>query len=87
MLAERMNRISMAERAYRRANVKGFSNYAWQRLAEIYLNSNNYFACVGCIDQIFEHFQDNYNCKMDVIPIWAEEYFSKIVCKIGLKAL
>ena len=54
MLAERMNRKRLAEKAYRSAIEKGFSLFTWNRLLNIYCETFNPKACLVCIAEVFD---------------------------------
>jgi hypothetical protein len=54
ILAERLNRKRLAERAYRNGIEKGFSLYAWSRLLRIYAETYNSKACLVCMAEILD---------------------------------
>jgi hypothetical protein len=54
ILAERLNRKRLAERAYRNGIEKGFSLYAWSRLLKIYGETYNPKACLVCMAEILD---------------------------------
>ena len=54
MLAERLNRKRLAEKAYRNAIEKGFSLFTWCRLLNIYQETFNSKACLVCMAEIFD---------------------------------
>ena len=54
ILAERLNRKRLAERAYRNGIEKGFSLFAWSRLLRIYCETYNPKACLVCMAEILD---------------------------------
>ena len=54
ILAERLNRKRLAERAYRNGIEKGFSLFAWSRLLRIYADTYNPKACLVCMAEILD---------------------------------
>ena len=54
ILAERLCRKRLAERAYRNAIEKGYSLYAWTSLLKIYADTYNPKACLVCMAEILD---------------------------------
>jgi len=85
MLAERLGRTKMAERAYRRTITKGFSMYAWSRLLDFYTSANNLRASVACIAELLDHFTDDKGISEFPygLPQWIEKYINRLISKNG----
>ncbi len=86
MLAERLGRPRMAERAYRKVIQKGFSMFAWTRLLEFYTSANNVRASVACIAEVLEHFEEELSVKEYTgLPAWLEEPLNRMIAKNGIQ--
>ncbi len=59
ILAERLNRKRLAERAYRNGIEQGFSLYAWSRLLKIYAETYNPKACLVCMAEILDQAEED----------------------------
>lgn len=87
MLAERLNRKRLAEKAYRNAVEKGFSLFTWYRLLNIYCDTMNSKACLVCIAEIFDQAEDDGIKHFNKLPSWIENVLYKLVAQHGLKAI
>ena len=88
IVADRINRIRMAEKAYRKVIAKGYSVYAWNRLLDIYVTANNMHAAFSCIWDVFEYFTDILKVShYRAPPVWIENAVYRLVSKNGLKAV
>ena len=93
LLAERLQRTKMAELAYRRVILKGFSMLAWSRLLNLYTDANNIKASIACIAEVLDHFNEALGVKNydEGIPEWLEESLFKLISyngdKIVIKAI
>jgi hypothetical protein len=59
ILAERLNRKRLAERAFRNAIERGFSLFAWYKLLTIYGETFNPKACLVCIAEILDQAEED----------------------------
>ena len=73
MLAERLCRNRLAERAFRICIDKGFSLYAWHRLMAIYCDAGNPRATLVCIAEIIDQLQEDKISTNCVLPRWILE--------------
>lgn len=83
MLAERLNRNRLAEKAYRNAVEKGFSLFTWNRLLNIYHQTFNPKACLVCIAEIFDQADDEGIEHFDKLPFWIESVLFKLIAANG----
>lgn len=87
MLAERLSKMKMAERAYRRVISKGFSLFVWSRLLEFYTIANNLRASIACIAEVLDYFTDELGI-IDYprgLPAWMQEALFKLIAKNGVE--
>jgi hypothetical protein len=54
ILAERLNRKRLAERAFRNGIEKGYSLFGWSRLLKVYQETYNPKACLVCMAEILD---------------------------------
>ena len=54
VLAERLNRKRLAERAYRNVVEQGYSLFAWHKLLKTYVETSNTKASLVCIAEILD---------------------------------
>lgn len=85
MLAERMSRKRLAEKAFRCAVERGFSLYTWYRLLNIYQQTYNPKACLVCIAEVFDQADDDGIENFSKIPAWIESVLFKLVSTNGLR--
>mgnify|MGYP000249800540 FL=1 len=85
-LAERMQRMRLAERAYRYAVDKGFSYYAWFRLSKLYLNSGNPKAVLVCLIEVIKQVDEEMAVwDLNGLPPWMQEILSQLCSTCGFK--
>ena len=85
-LAERLNRLRMAERAYQRALEKGWSLYACERLISIYTMANNLEAAFDYIKTVLDYFARRKGIKVyKGLPGWIENAIFKLIAINGYK--
>lgn len=89
LLGERLWRRSMAEKAYRRVIVKGFSVVAWSRLLEFYVEGNNLKGAVACIAEVLDDFTEELGIKRyeEGLPAWLEEALCRLISSHGAEAV
>lgn len=87
MLAERIFRKRLAEKAYRNAIERGFSMFTWHRLLEIYSETYNPKACLVCVAEILDQADDDGIDKFAKLPYWIESVVYHLVAVNGLKAI
>jgi len=84
LLAERLNRIRMAERAYQRVLEKGWSLYSFGRLIEIYKQANNPKGILMCVWNLLKYFNKVFGINtVDVLPGWIEDGIFNVIAKNG----
>lgn len=87
ILAERLQRNKLAERAYRQAIEIGFSFYAWYRLLKIYTSTYNPKACLVCMAEIFDQAELDGITEFPKMPAWIEECFFELISVNGLMTM
>src|SRR3569833_2374857 len=87
ILAERLNRKRLAERAYRNGIEKGFSLYAWSRLLQIYTETSNPRACLVCMAEILDRAEEDGIDAFIKFPYWIEEVLHNMIANNGLKTV
>ena len=87
MLAERIYRKKLAEKAYRNAIERGFSMFAWHRLLDIYCETLNPKACLVWVAEILDQADDDGIEKFAKLPYWIETVVYHLVAVNGLKAI
>jgi hypothetical protein len=87
ILAERLNRKRLAERAYRNGIEKGFSLYAWSRLLKIYSETYNPKACLVCMAEILDQAEEDGIDTYTKFPSWIEEILYDLIASNGLKTI
>ena len=84
ILAERLNRKRLAEKAFRTAIDKGFSLYAWYRMLLIYAETYNPKACLVCMAEILDQAEMDGILHFSKLPFWMEEVLNELVAVNGL---
>lgn len=87
ILAERLNRKRLAERAYRNGIEKGFSLYAWSRLLKIYADTYNPKACLVCMAEILDQAEEDGIESYNKFPAWLEETLHDLIASNGIKTI
>ena len=87
ILAERLCRISFAEKAYRKVIDKAISLYALARLYKLYLESDSIKAALLCFAEIIEELEVEGVQTFDFLPNWLEEPMLQLISNIGLTKL
>mmetsp|Transcript_32078 Transcript_32078/g.31385 ORF Transcript_32078/g.31385 Transcript_32078/m.31385 type:complete len:170 (+) Transcript_32078:1811-2320(+) len=87
ILAERLNRKRLAERAYRNGIEKGFSLYAWSRLLKIYADTYNPKACLVCMAEILDQAEDDGVKVFLKFPSWIEDVLHSLIASNGMKTI
>lgn len=84
MLAERLNRVRMAERAYQRVLEKGWSLYAFSKLIEIYKKANNPKGLFMCVWNLLKYFSNIFGIRVySGLPGWIENGIFSMIAKNG----
>eukprot|EP00742_Colponemidia_sp_Colp-10_P008703 GILJ01009442.1.p1 GENE.GILJ01009442.1~~GILJ01009442.1.p1 ORF type:complete len:1075 (+),score=214.11 GILJ01009442.1:133-3357(+) len=84
-LAERLQRLSDAERAYRLCVEKGWSLRAWYCLMKMYTEAGICKDALVCANQIIDRLQYDKVPKLRRAPYWVEESILKLICEHGLQ--
>lgn len=87
ILAERLNRKRLAERAYRNGIEKGFSLFAWSRLLKIYADTYNPKACLVCMAEILDQAEEDGIAHYYRFPAWIEEVLHGLIASNGIKTI
>lgn len=87
ILAERLNRKRLAERAYRNGIEKGFSLFAWSRLLRIYADTYNPKACLVCMAEILDQAEEDGIQQYLKFPAWIEEILHGLIASNGIKTI
>jgi len=87
MLAERIFRKRLAEKAYRNAIERGFSLFAWYRLLNIYSETYNPKACLVCVAEVLDQADDDGIVKFVKMPYWMESVIYHLVAVNGLSSI
>ncbi len=87
ILAERLNRKRLAERAYRNGIEKGFSLFAWSRLLRIYADTYNPKACLVCMAEILDQAEEDGIQQYLKFPAWIEEILHGLISSNGIKTI
>ncbi|CDW88693.1 clathrin-coated vesicle protein [Stylonychia lemnae] len=87
ILAERLNRKRLAERAFRNGIEKGFSLYAWSRLLKIYADTYNPKACLVCMAEILDQAEEDGIEHYHKFPAWLEETLHDLIASNGIKTI
>jgi hypothetical protein len=87
ILAERLNRKRLAERAYRNGIDKGFSLFAWSRLLKIYADTYNPKACLVCMAEILDQSEEDGIQVYNKFPAWIEEVLHSLIASNGIKTI
>jgi hypothetical protein len=87
ILAERLNRKRLAERAYRNGIEKGFSLFAWSRLLKIYADTYNPKACLVCMAEILDQAEEDGITQYFRFPSWIEEALHGLIANNGIKTI
>ena len=87
MLAERLSKTKMVERAYRKVISKGFSLFVWTRLLEFYAKANNLRASIACIAEVLDYFTDELGITdyPRGLPDWMQGILFKLIAKNGVE--
>ena len=86
LLAERLMRNRLAERAYRYVVDKGFSLFAWYRLMRVYVKGGNPKAVLVCIMEVVKQLETE-SIAFDALPEWAEELLGEMCRGCGIKQI
>ena len=86
LLAERLMRNRLAERAYRYVVDKGFSLFAWYRLMKVYVKGGNPKAVLVCIMEVIRQLESE-NIAFDTLPEWTEELLGELCRGCGVKQI
>ena len=87
IMAERLNRKRLAERAYRNGIEKGYSLYAWSRLMRIYTDTYNPKACLVCMAEILDQAEEDGIEQYVRFPGWIENMLHELIANNGLKTI
>lgn len=87
ILAERLNRKRLAERAYRNGIEKGFSLFAWSRLLRIYADTYNPKACLVCMAEILDQAEEDGMETYYKFPAWIEDILHGLIASNGIKTI
>lgn len=87
ILAERLNRKRLAERAFRNGIEKGFSLFAWSRLLKIYSDTCNPKACLVCMAEILDQAEEDGLQTYLKFPSWIEEALHGLISSNGIKTI
>lgn len=100
MLAERLQRKKLAEKAYRKSVDIGSSYFVWWRLLKYYEASDQPKAILVCLAEILDRAEDDginiwegypdekgkSTSMPGRYPAWIEQSLAQLVSKIGLRA-
>jgi hypothetical protein len=86
MVADRLMKSRLAERAYRYVVEKGFSLYAWHRLMKIYSRAGNPKAVLVCIIEVIKQLEQE-KIVFDGVPSWIEDVLCKTCSGCGHKQI
>jgi hypothetical protein len=86
LLAERLCKSRLAERAYRYVVDKGFSLYAWARLMKVYVRAGNPKAVLVCIMEVIKQLEHE-KVFFEYLPAWTDEILAKMCRGCGIKQI
>jgi tetratricopeptide (TPR) repeat protein len=84
ILAERLCRVRLMEKAFRKVVEKGFSMYAWHQLLKLYTTTGNTRAALTCIAEIMDNLEQNGTRDFPVLPFWIQDELYTMIHKKGL---
>ena len=84
ILAERLQRTKLAEKAYRSAIEIGYSSYTWYRLLKIYSSTLNPKACLVCIAEVLDQSEREGIRYFSKLPDWISQTLFELISINGL---
>lgn len=87
IMAERLSRKRLAERAYRNGIEKGFSLFAWSRLLKIYAETYNPKACLVCMAEVLDQSEEDGVDVFYRFPSWIEDVLHDLIAGNGLQTI
>lgn len=84
ILAERLQRTKLAEKAYRSAIEIGFSSFAWYRLLKIYSSTLNPKAWLVCIAEVLDQAERDGIHHFPKLPDWIGQTLYELISVNGL---
>lgn len=87
ILAERLQRTRLAEKAYRTAIENGFSLFAWYRLLKIYASTYNPKACLVCMAEVLDQAEYDGITHFPKLPYWMEDTLFELISVNGMQRM